>query len=38
MRPAGATVRLENVAFYGYTPEQGTRFVNDLNRKLGRLL
>lgn len=38
--PTGGSVvvRLENVSFYGYTPDQGDAFVRDLNRKLGRLL
>ena len=38
--PTGGSVvvRLENVSFYGYTPDQGGAFVRDLNRKLGRLL
>lgn len=33
----GAAVTIENVTFYGYTPQQGRALVRDLNRQLGRL-
>lgn len=33
----GAAVSIENVTFYGYTPQQGRALVRDLNRQLGRL-
>lgn len=33
----GAVVSIENVTFYGYTPQQGRALVRDLNRQLGGL-
>lgn len=33
----GAAVSIENVTFYGYTPQQGRALVRDLNRQLGGL-